>query len=200
MLLMNVIDQLLQLDFEHSSYQIRSILKLLSEQQHSLDFRPLGIASECNKCIWATGPSANCHGILIILNHVMWTYCEIRWQNDLLSDGNSAIVTYNDGVLKALIKFCTKFFFIQSQIFQATLFNSRISIHNVLMPQSITLKQRNAISVSMLKSITIKFGHCHIAMLSLMLRFFRMVFIQICINNNTIERNIWMPSILAIRK
>jgi hypothetical protein len=32
MLLVNVIDQLLQLDFEHSGYQIRSILRLLSEQ------------------------------------------------------------------------------------------------------------------------------------------------------------------------
>ncbi len=32
MLLMNVIDQLLQLDFEHSNYQIRSILRLLSWQ------------------------------------------------------------------------------------------------------------------------------------------------------------------------
>jgi hypothetical protein len=32
MLIVNIIDQLLQLDFEHSSYQIRSILRLLSEQ------------------------------------------------------------------------------------------------------------------------------------------------------------------------
>ncbi len=32
----------------------------------------------------------------------------------LLSDGNSAPVTYNDGVLKALIKIQTKFFFIQA--------------------------------------------------------------------------------------
>jgi len=32
MLLVNVIDQFLQLNFEHSSYQIRSILRLLSEQ------------------------------------------------------------------------------------------------------------------------------------------------------------------------
>jgi hypothetical protein len=33
-----------------------------------------------------------------------------------------------------------------------------------LMPQSVTPKQCNAIGVSMLKSITIKFRHCHIAM------------------------------------
>jgi hypothetical protein len=45
MLLMNVIDKLLQLDFEHSSYQIQSILRLLSWQQCSLDLKPLGIAS-----------------------------------------------------------------------------------------------------------------------------------------------------------
>jgi len=114
MLLVNVIDQLLQLDFEHSGYQIRSILRLLFEQQHSFDFKPLGIASECNKRIWATGPSTYCHGILIILNHVSWTYCERRWQNDPLSNGNNVIVTCSHGVLKALIKICTKFFFIQT--------------------------------------------------------------------------------------
>jgi hypothetical protein len=51
MLLVNIINQLLQLDFKHSGYQIRSILKLLSGQQGSLDLRPLGIASECNKRI-----------------------------------------------------------------------------------------------------------------------------------------------------
>ncbi len=79
MLLVNVIDQLLQLDFKHSGYRIRSILRLLSKQQHSLDLKPLGIVSECNKHIWAAGPSAYCHGILIIMNHVMWTYCERRW-------------------------------------------------------------------------------------------------------------------------
>jgi hypothetical protein len=78
--LVNVIDQLLQLDFEHSGYQIRSILKLLFEQQRSLDFKPLGIASECNKRIRVTCPFADCHGILIILNHVTWTYYERRWQ------------------------------------------------------------------------------------------------------------------------
>ncbi len=79
MVLVNVIDQLLQLDFEHSGYQIGSILRLLSEQQRSLDFKPLGIASECNKRIRAAGPSADYHGILIILDHVTWTYYERRW-------------------------------------------------------------------------------------------------------------------------
>jgi hypothetical protein len=113
---------------------------LLSEWQRSLDFKPLGITSECNKRIRAIGPSTDYHGILIILNHVTWTYCERRWQNDPLSDGSNAIVTCSDGVLKALIKICVKFFFIQAQILQTTLFDSRISIHNVLMPQSITLK------------------------------------------------------------
>jgi hypothetical protein len=112
MLLVNVIDQLLQLDFEHSGYQIKSILKLLSEWQHSLDFKPLGIASECNKRIRATSPSTDCHGILIILNHVTWTYYEKRWQNDPLSDASSAIIACSDGVLKALIKIRAKFFFI----------------------------------------------------------------------------------------
>jgi len=116
MFFVNVIDQLLQLDFEHSGYQIRSILRLLSEQQRSLDFKPLGIVSECNKRIRAACPSTDCHGILIILNHVTWTYCERTWQNDPLSDGNSVIVTYSDGVLKALIKIRAKFFFIQAQI------------------------------------------------------------------------------------
>jgi hypothetical protein len=99
MVLVNVNNQLLQLDFEHSGYQIRSILRLLSKWQRSLDFKPLGITSECNKRIWATGPFANYHGILIILNHVTWSYCERRWQNDPLSDGNDTIVTYNDGIL-----------------------------------------------------------------------------------------------------
>jgi hypothetical protein len=164
MLLVNVIDQLLQLDFEHLGYQIRSILRLLSEQQCSLDLKPLGIANECNKCIRAVGPSTDCHGILIILNHGRWPCCEKRWQNDLLSDRNNVIVTYNDGIMKALIKTCTKFFLVQAQIPRVVLFDSRISIHNVLMPQSVTLKQRNAISVSMLKSITGKFVHCHIVM------------------------------------
>jgi hypothetical protein len=51
MLLVNVIDQLFQLDFKHSDYQIWSILRLLSKQEHSLDLKPLGIASECNKRI-----------------------------------------------------------------------------------------------------------------------------------------------------
>jgi len=133
MLLVNVIDRLLHLDFERSGYQIRLILRLLSEQQRSLDFKPLGIASECNKRIRAACPSADCHGVLIILNHVTWTYCERRWQNDPLSDGNSVIVTYSDGVLKALIKIRAQFFFIQAQILQAILFDSRISIHNVLL-------------------------------------------------------------------
>jgi hypothetical protein len=102
MFIVNVIDQLLQLDFEHSGYQIRSILRLLSGHECSLDLRSLGIASECNKHIQATGPFADYHGILIILNHVTWTGCERKWQNDPLSDGNGAIVTCNDGVLKAL--------------------------------------------------------------------------------------------------
>ncbi len=118
MLLVNVIDQLLQLDFEHSGYQIRSILRLLSEQQRSLDFKPLGIASECNKRIQAMGPSVDCHGILIILNHVTWTYYERRWQNDILSNGNNAIVTCNDGVLKALIKIHMKFFLFRHKHFK----------------------------------------------------------------------------------
>jgi hypothetical protein len=39
---MNVIDQLLQLDFEHLGYQIWSIMRLLFGQQRSLDIRPLG--------------------------------------------------------------------------------------------------------------------------------------------------------------
>ncbi len=194
MVLVNVID------FEHSGYQIRSILRLLSEWQCSLDFKPLGIASEYCKRIWAADPSTNCHGILIILNHVTWTYCERRWQNDPLSDGSNATITCSDGVLKALIKIRMKFFFIQAQVLQTVLFKSRISIHNVLMPQSVTPKQCNAIGVSMLKSITIKFGHCHIAMFSLKLKFFCMIFIQMYISNNTIERNIRMPSILTIRK
>ncbi|CAK9249586.1 unnamed protein product [Sphagnum jensenii] len=114
MVLVNVIDQLLQLDFEHSGYQIRSILRLLSEQQRSFDFKPLGIASECNKRIRTVGPSTDYHGILIILNHVTWTYCERRWQNDPMSDGNGANVTCSDGVLKALIKIRAKFFLIQA--------------------------------------------------------------------------------------
>jgi hypothetical protein len=175
----------------------------MSEQQRSLNLKPLGIASECNKCIQATGPCTDYHGILIILNHVTWTSYERRWQNDPLFNGSNAIITYNNGVLKALIEICTKLFLIQVQIRQASLFDNHISIHNVLLPQSITSKQRNAISVSMLKSITVRFGHCHVVMLSMMLRFFRMVFIQICVNilqNNTIERNIRMPSILTIRK
>jgi hypothetical protein len=114
MFLVNVINQLLQLDFEHSGYQIQSILRLMSGQQRSFDLMPLGIASECNKRIQATGPSVDYHGILLILNHVMWTSCERRWQNDPLSDGNSVIVTCSDGVLKALIEICTKLFLIQA--------------------------------------------------------------------------------------
>jgi hypothetical protein len=133
MVLVNVIDQLLQLDFEYSGYQIGSILRLLSEQQCFPDFKPLGIASECNKRIRAAGPSTDCHGILIILNHVTWTYCERRWQNDPLSDGSIVSVTCSNGVLKALIKIRAKFFFIQAQILQATLFDTRIGIHNVLL-------------------------------------------------------------------
>jgi hypothetical protein len=128
----------------------------------------------------------------------MWTYYERRWQNDPLSDGSIAIVTYSDGVLKALIKICAKFFLIQAQILQVTLFDSRINIHNVLMLQSVTPKQRNAISVSMLKSITIKFRHCHIAMFSLKFIFFCKVFIQIYISKNNIEQNILMSSILTV--
>jgi len=139
MLLVNVVDQFLQLDFEHSGYQIKSILRSLSEWQRSLDFKPLGIARECNKRIRVAGPSVDCHGILIILNHVTWTYYEGRWQNDPLSDGSSATVTCSDGVLKALIKIRANFFFIQAQILQAILLDSRISIHNVLMPQSVTV-------------------------------------------------------------
>jgi len=91
MLLMNVNNKFLQLDFKHSGYQIRSILRLLFGQQRSLDFKSLGIVSECNKCIWVAGPSIDCHGILIILNHVTWTSCERRWQNDLLSNGSNVI-------------------------------------------------------------------------------------------------------------
>ncbi len=141
MVLMNVIDQLLQLDFEHSGYQIRSILRLLSEWQRSFDFKPLGIASECNKRIRVASPSVDYHGILIILNHVTWTYCERRWQNDPMSNGSITTVTCSDGVLKALIKIRTKFFLILANVLQAVLFNSRISIHNVLMPQLVTPKQ-----------------------------------------------------------
>jgi hypothetical protein len=97
MFIMNVIDQLLQLDFKHLGYQILSILRLLYRQQRSLDLRPLGMASECNKRIRATGPFEDCHGILIILNHVTWTSCERRWQNDLLSDGSNIIITCSNG-------------------------------------------------------------------------------------------------------
>jgi hypothetical protein len=113
MLLVNVIDQLLQLDFEHSSYQIWLILSLLSMQQRFLDLTPLGIVSECNKHIRPTSPSVDYHGILIILNHVTWTSCEKRWQNDPMFDGNNVIITCNDGVLKALIEICAKLFMIQ---------------------------------------------------------------------------------------
>jgi hypothetical protein len=68
------------------------------------------------------------------------SFVEIIYDFDPLSDGNNAIVACNDGVLKALIKIHTKFFFIQAQILQAILFDNRISIHNVLMPQSVTPK------------------------------------------------------------
>ncbi len=78
--------------------------------QRSFDLRPLGIASECNKCIQVASSSADCHSILIILNHVTWTSCERRWQNDPLSNGNNIIVTCNDGILKALIEIYTKLF------------------------------------------------------------------------------------------
>jgi len=83
----------------------------LFEQQRSLHFKPLGIASECNKRIRAAGPSGDCRDILIILNHATWTYYERRWQNDPLFDGSSIIVTCNDGVLKALVKIRMKYFF-----------------------------------------------------------------------------------------
>jgi hypothetical protein len=140
MLLVNVIHQFLQLDFEHLGYQIRLILRLLFGQQHFFDLRPLGITSECNKRIRAMSPSVDCHGIWIILNHVTWTSCERKWQNDLLSNSNNTIVTCSDGVLKALIEICTKLFLIQVQILQMILFDNCISIHNVLMPQSTTPK------------------------------------------------------------
>jgi hypothetical protein len=112
MLRVNVIDQLLLLDFKHSGYQIQSILRLLSRQECSFDLKPLRIVSECNKRIWALNPSIDCHGILIILNHVTWTSCERKWQNDLLFDGSSAIVICGDGVLKALIEIYMKLFLI----------------------------------------------------------------------------------------
>jgi hypothetical protein len=67
-----------------------------------------------SQAIRAARPSINCHGILIILNHVMWTYYERRWQNDFLCDGSNVIITYNNGVLKALINICPKFFLIQA--------------------------------------------------------------------------------------
>ncbi len=80
------------------------------------------------------GPSANCHGILITLNHVTWTSCERRSQSDPLSNGSSDIVTCSDGVLKALIEIYMKLFLIQAQIPQAIFFNNHISIYNVLLP------------------------------------------------------------------
>jgi hypothetical protein len=140
MFVVNVIDQLLQLDFKHLGYQIQSILRLLFRQERSLDLKPLGIVNDYNKHIQATGPSTNCHGISIILNHVTWTSYERRWQNDPLYDGSSAIVTCSDGVLKALTKICTKLFLIQAQIPQVVLFDNRMSIHNVLLPQLATPK------------------------------------------------------------
>ncbi len=85
-------------------------MRLLFGQQRSLDLRPLRITSECNKRIRAMGPSTNCHGILIILNHVTWTSCEKKWQNDPLSNGSNAIIICSDGVLKALIENYMKFF------------------------------------------------------------------------------------------
>jgi len=88
----------------------------LSGQQRSLDLKPLGIASECKKRIRVMGPFANCHGILIILNHVTWTSYERRWQNDPLSNGSNTIATYSNGVLKALIEISMKLFMIQAQI------------------------------------------------------------------------------------
>jgi hypothetical protein len=63
-----------------------------------------------------SGPICKLTWHLIISNHVTWTSCEKRWQNDPLSDGNNAIVTCSDGILKALIKICMKFFLTQAQI------------------------------------------------------------------------------------
>jgi hypothetical protein len=140
MFFVNVIDQFLQLDFEHLGYQIRLILRLLIRQQHSLNLKPLGIASECNKHIRATGTSINYHGILIILNHVMWTSYERKWQNDPLLDGNKNIVTYKHGVLKALIEISMMVSLIQAQIPQAILFDNHINIHNVSLPELVTSK------------------------------------------------------------
>jgi hypothetical protein len=112
MLLVNVIDQLHQLDFKHSGYQIQSILRLLLGEECFIDLRPLGIVSECNKCIRVAGPSIDCHGVLIILNHVTWTSYERKWQNDFLFDGSNVIVICSDGILKALIEICMNFFLI----------------------------------------------------------------------------------------
>jgi hypothetical protein len=55
-------------------------------------------------------------------------------------DGSNVIVTCNDGILKALIEICMKLFLIQAQLHQIGLFDSHISIHNVLLPQSATPK------------------------------------------------------------
>jgi hypothetical protein len=68
------------------------------------------------------------------------TSYERRWQNDPLSDGSSGIITYSDGVLKALIEIYMKLFLIQAQIPQVVLFDNYISIHNVSLPESVTPK------------------------------------------------------------
>jgi hypothetical protein len=87
---------------------------LLSEWQRSLDFKSLGIASECNKRIRAAGPSTNCHGILIILNHVTWTYYERRWHNDPFVQWQQRSCHLQRWRFEGLDKDPNKVFFIQA--------------------------------------------------------------------------------------
>jgi hypothetical protein len=58
----------------------------------------------------------------------------------MITNGGNAIITYSDGVLKALIEIYMKLFLIQAQIPQVVLFDNYISIHNVSLPESVTPK------------------------------------------------------------
>ena len=67
--------------FKHSCQQIMAVGMSLAIQQFSLNFLPLGVASECYEQVGSAVVSHICHSILRVLVHVAWASSERGWED-----------------------------------------------------------------------------------------------------------------------
>src|SRR6266850_4628469 len=74
--MVNVMQQSLNLELEHSCHQISSVCSSLPSKNLLLDFRPVGVSCHSDEEISTTIEPVDSQGILAALHHVVFSTCE----------------------------------------------------------------------------------------------------------------------------